>query len=211
MPFLLLLFIFFLLLSSLFLYFFLFYFTPPLQDDWPRVASCKVKERSGTWPSLPPNKRQYVTNQQYQTLCALCDTILPAFEEEGVEEAVREYLMGLLGTGDMNKEERELLFQNFTKDKVIYTRGALDAEVPLGVLEVLETCVLPDARKNMKMVFHVLEMPIGLLILTGRWYGWGSQGAFSSMSFERREDVIQRLLTSYIVPIRGVSYFHCAA
>lgn len=207
MPFLLVPFV-VLVFAFSFIYYFFFLRNsnyPGLQDDWPRILSYQVKERSGAWPSLPPKRLQHITREEFQTLCALCDTILPAFEEEGVDDSVREYLMDLLGDGEENEKDRELLFQTFTKDKTIYTRGALDADVPVRVGEVIETCVLPDGRHIVRMVFKALEMPLGLLFLTGRWYGWGSKGRFSAMPFQTREDVIQRLLVSYVVPIRGVS------
>ncbi len=112
--------------------------------------------------------------------------------------SVKQYLTELLGNDD--------LFEALTKDVGYYTRGALDADVPVRVGDVLEEHVRPDARRVVRMVFKALEMPLGLLLLTGKWYGWRDSG-FSQLPFRQREDVIGRLLTSYVEPIRGLAIF----
>lgn len=66
-----------------------------------------------------------------------------------------------------------------------------------------------DGRKIFRMVLRALEMPLGLLFLSGQWHGWKDQdkGApigFSSLPFAARERIIGALLTSPIAPTRGV-------
>jgi len=169
---------------------------PGLKDDWPCVPDCRVQERVGKWPTLPRGRLKYITATEFRTLCALCDTVLPAFEAEDVPKAIRAYLMELVGSDD--------LFERLSTDMSYYTRGALDADVPARVGDIVEEHLRPDARKIVRMVLYALEMPLGLFFLTGgTWYGWGT--GFSSMPFRQREAVFGRLLTSIIEPIRGLA------
>src|SRR6056297_3429533 len=94
---------------------------PGLKDDWPCVPDCRVQERVGKWPTLPRGRLKYITATEFRTLCALCDTVLPAFEAEDVPKAIRAYLMELVGSDD--------LFERLSTDMSYYTRGALDADV----------------------------------------------------------------------------------
>jgi len=169
-----------------------------LQDDWPR-QDCRVKERVGAWPALPPKRLKHITASEFQTLCALCDTILPAFEADDVPKAIRAYLKELVGSDE--------LYDSLSKDMSYYTRGALDADVPARVSDIIEEHLRPDARKIVRMVLYVLETPLGLCFLTGGgWYGW-RKGGFSHLPFRQREAIIGRLLTSVIEPIRGLTIF----
>lgn len=59
------------------------------------------------------------------------------------------------------------------------------------------------------MVLRALEMPAGLLFLSGQWHGWkdpdtGASIGFSFLPFVARERIIGALLTSPIAPTRGV-------
>ena len=187
-----------LLVLALPLYFLLFR-GPRLQDDWPVQPDCRVKERMGTWPALPPKRLKHITASEFQTLCALCDTILPAFEADDVPKAIRTYLKELVGSDE--------LYDSLTKDMNYYTRGALDADVPARVGDIIEEHLRPDARKIVRMVLYVLETPLGICFLTGGgWYGW-RKGGFSHQPFRQREAIIGRLLTSVIEPIRGLTIF----
>lgn len=58
------------------------------------------------------------------------------------------------------------------------------------------------------MVLRALEMPLGLLFLSGQWHGrktkQGTAVGFSSLPFAARERIIGALLRSPIAPTRGV-------
>lgn len=103
----------------------------------------------------------------------------------------------------------------------------IEAEVPAGTFLCRWICVAgawgsalfnhpppppphhgTDSRRIVRMVFRAMEMPLGLLFLTGKWHGWktedGAAAGFSSLPFETRERIIGALLTSPIAPTRGV-------
>jgi len=148
---------------------------------------------------LSPKRLKHITASEFQTLCALCDTILPAFEADDVPKAIRAHIKELVGSDE--------LYDSLSEDMNYYTRGAIDADVPARVGDIIEEHLHPDARKIVRMVLYVLETPLGLCFLTGGgWYGW-RRGGFSRLPFQRREAIIGHLLTSIIEPIRGLTIF----
>eukprot|EP00624_Nannochloropsis_granulata_P007442 evm.model.NODE_7913_length_29147_cov_25.065872.2 len=120
------------------------------------------------WPALPPKRLKHITASEFQTLCALCDTILPAFEADDVPEAIRSHLKELVGSDE--------LYDSLSEDMSYYTRGAIDADVPARVGDIIEDSLRPNARKIVRMVLYVLETPLGLCFLTGGGWCRGRDG-----------------------------------
>ena len=117
---------------------------PKLGDDWPRITFCSVRERTGGaegWPAYPAGRRlKELTPREYRTLCALCDTLIPAFADaEEVKRGAEAYLKELLGEAGATPA----LLKEVTRDMGFYTYGAIEAGVPLKVADVLEEHVPP--------------------------------------------------------------------
>lgn len=94
---------------------------PGLGDDWPVIPDLPVEEHSpDKWPAPPAPKRlKEITPAEFRTLCALCDTVLPAFADEAaVLRGCRAYIEELLvGAGEA---EREALIADVTCDMSYY-------------------------------------------------------------------------------------------
>jgi hypothetical protein len=142
----------------------LFFRGPPLGDDWPRVTGCRVEERGPDhWPNPPPPQRlKEITPAEYRTLCALCDTFLPAFVDEAeVRAGARAYVEELLRGDAVTAAQREAMIGELTRDLGFYKYGALEAGVPLKVADVIEAQVPPGelltlhAPAYLRAVWHV--------------------------------------------------------
>ncbi len=134
--------------AGAFLLYRLYFRGPKLGDDWPRIQGCRVEERSpDRWPSPPPPRRlKEISPAEYRTLCALCDTILPAFVDEAeIRAGARAYVEELLQGGAVSAAEKEAMVMEVSRDMRFYTYGALEAGAPLKVADVIEAQVPPGA------------------------------------------------------------------
>lgn len=147
--------------------------------------------------TMRPNSIKWLSREAFDTLVAICDTMLPSIDPNELTESEVSSALKTLFPGRDATDVEFIQIDSIQKNGEFFKRGALSCGIPLRLIGLLERDCTLEQRQGISVLLSMLGSPLGTLFMTGY------VASFHAMSLKNRTRAICILRNSKIQLLRS--------